>query len=71
MTDQRAETTQRRGIDRRGVVNGAAFVVIGLAFLADELGALELHLGYALPLLVIAAGLWILFGRGRKDPGRR
>lgn len=50
---------------RRGMFAGAVFVVIGVGFLLDELGAIELRLTYLLPLLLIAAGAWIIFGGGR------
>lgn len=60
-----------RSIDRRGLVAGIVFVLLGVAFLLDELDVLEMRLAYVLPLLLIAVGGWILFGRGTtRRPGR-
>lgn len=59
------------GTDRRGLTTGIAFVVIGLAFLLDELGVFELRLASVLPLLLIASGVWVLFGRTMSGGRRR
>ncbi|MCC5953124.1 MAG: hypothetical protein JJU45_13615 [Acidimicrobiia bacterium] len=56
--------------DRRGVVAGLVFVVIGAGFLLDELDVVELRPAYLLPLLLIAAGVWIVVGSARSG-GRR
>lgn len=60
-----------RAVDRRGLTAGVVFVVIGVVFLLDEIDVFELRLTYVLPLLVIASGLWILFGRGARRARRR
>lgn len=52
--------------DRRGVISGLVFVVIGVGFLLDELDVVELRLAYLLPLLLILTGVWILFGGVRR-----
>ena len=56
--------------DRNGVFAGLVFVVIGAVFLLDELGVVELRLAYLLPLLLIGAGAWILFGGARSESRR-
>lgn len=50
----------------RGVFAAVVFVVIGVAFLFDELDVLELRLAYVLPLLLIFAGAWIILGSARR-----
>lgn len=56
--------------DRRGVVAGVLFIAIGVGFLLDELAVVELRLAYLLPLLLIAAGVWILVSARRGSRGR-
>ncbi|TVR22849.1 MAG: hypothetical protein EA389_13080 [Ilumatobacter sp.] len=50
----------------RGVFAAVVFIMIGVGFLLDELGVIELRLAYVLPLLLIFAGVWILFGTARR-----
>jgi len=56
--------------DRRGVVAGLVFIVIGVGFLLHELDVVELRPAYLLPLLLIVAGAWIVLGNARRG-GRR
>jgi uncharacterized membrane protein YjgN (DUF898 family) len=55
--------------DRRGVFSGLVFVVIGVAFLLDELGVVQLRLTYLFPLLLILLGGWIV-AEGLRRQGR-
>jgi hypothetical protein len=43
--------------DRAALTWGAVFATLGVAFLLDELGVWQVHLGVLLPLLLIVAGL--------------
>lgn len=52
--------------DRRGLVAGIVFVVIGVAFLLQELDVLQLRLTYVAPVAVIGAGVWILATAARR-----
>jgi hypothetical protein len=59
---------QRR--DRVGLAFALAFVVAGILFLLDRLGAFELKVVYVLPVFLIALGIGILLGgqAGRPTP---
>ena len=56
-----------RGVDRTGLAFGIAFVVAGVLFLLDRLGAFDLKLSYVLPIFLIVLGLGIVLG-GRTTP---
>lgn len=56
--------------DRRGMVAGLLFVVIGGGFLLDELDVVQLRPAYLLPLLLIVAGAWIVLGSARRGSRR-
>ena len=46
---------------------GAILIVLGLLFLGNNLGLLWwIEARYLLPLLLVAAGAWLMFGRGRR-----
>jgi hypothetical protein len=71
MSGQRGTEETGRDADGRGLTAGIVFIVVGVGFLLDELGVLEVRVAYVLPLLLIATGVWILFGRTvRKERGR-
>lgn len=57
--------------DRRGVIAGLVFIVVGAAFLLDELEVVELRLAYLFPLALIVAGAWILLSGTRRSGGGR
>jgi hypothetical protein len=44
---------------------GAVFIVIGLAFLLEELGVWDVRLGYLLPLVIIGVGASLVLGSTR------
>jgi hypothetical protein len=70
MSTQGTTPSAERRVDRRGLIAGLVFVVLGVAFLLDELDVLEMRLAYVLPVLLIAAGVWILLGRTSNGGGR-
>jgi phage shock protein C len=46
---------------------GAILIVLGLLFLGNNLGLLWwIEARYLLPLILVAAGAWLVFGRGRR-----
>lgn len=46
---------------------GAILIVLGLLFLGNNLGLLWwIEARYLLPLILVAAGAWLMFGRGRR-----
>lgn len=56
------------GWDRSALGFGIFFVVAGVVFLLDRLDVWNLQVAYLLPLLLIAAGIAVLFG-GRTGEG--
>lgn len=58
----------RRGVDRVGLAFGIAFIVAGVLFLLDRLGAFDLRATFVLPIFLIALGVGILVGSGSKAP---
>jgi len=59
-----APTDRRR---RRQHWAGAILIVLGLLFLGNNLGLLWwVEPEYLLPLILVGAGAWLLFGRGRR-----
>jgi hypothetical protein len=62
-------TPQR--FDRASVLAGAFFVLAGVAFLLQALGAWTLRAEYLVPLLLIGFGLAVLLGGSlTRRPGR-
>jgi hypothetical protein len=60
-----APPTDRR--KRRQHWAGAILVILGLLFLGNNLGLLFwIEPEYLLPLILVGAGAWLLFGRGRR-----
>jgi hypothetical protein len=57
-----------QGYSRGAVVAGAVFVVIGAVFLLEEVGVLDIDLGYLLPVLLIALGVAVLLSGRRRPP---
>jgi hypothetical protein len=58
-------TSDRR--KRRQHWAGAILIVLGLIFLGNNLGLLWwVEPQYMLPLILVGAGAWLLFGRGRR-----
>ena len=59
-----APTDRRK---RRQHWAGAILIVLGLLFLGNNLGLLWwIEFEYLMPLILVAAGAWLLFGRGRR-----
>ena len=59
-----APTERRR---RRQHWAGAILIILGLLILGSNLGLLRwARPEYVLPLILVAAGAWLLFGRGRR-----
>lgn len=55
-------------INRGSVVAGVFFILVGAAFLLDELGMWELRAIYVLPVLLIALGVAVILGgTGRSE----
>jgi hypothetical protein len=52
----------RRGPDTGALGSGVFFVVVGVAFLLDQLEVWDVRLAYVLPLLLIGFGLSMLVG---------
>lgn len=52
--------------DRTAVVAGVFFIAVGIAFLLDRLGVVEVTAGWLGPLLLIVLGVGVLVaGRSR------
>jgi hypothetical protein len=58
------------GYNRAAIAAGAFFVVVGTAFLLEELGVFEVNVGYVLPVLLILLGLGVLLTGRRRQPAR-
>lgn len=58
------------GYNRAAIAAGAFFVVVGAAFLLEELGVFEVNVGYVLPVLLILLGLGVLISGRRRQPAR-
>ncbi|MFN8634592.1 MAG: PspC domain-containing protein [Chloroflexota bacterium] len=57
--------TERRR--RRQHWAGAILIVVGLLVLGNNLGLLAwVRMAYVMPLILVVAGAWLLFGRGRR-----
>lgn len=59
-----------RRVDRTSLVAGVAIAVTGIVLLLDRLQAIDLHFGYAGPLLLAAVGAILLTAglEGPRDP---
>lgn len=57
------------GLDRRALLGGAVFVVLGALFLLEDLGVLNLRAAFILPIVLIVLGLAVLVGT-IIEPGR-
>lgn len=55
------------GRNRTALVSGTFFIVVGVFFLLDRLGAIRLGTSFVWPLLLIAVGAGILLGGRRED----
>ncbi len=53
-------------INRGSIVAGAFFILVGVAFLLQELGLWDLKAVYVLPVLLIALGVAVILGGTRK-----
>ena len=57
-----------RPINRGSVVAGVVFILLGTAFLLQELDVWDLKAVYVLPVLLIALGVAVLLGgTGRRE----
>jgi hypothetical protein len=52
---------------RRGVVAGILFVLLGVLFLLEALDVFELAPATLWPVLIVALGIGVLAGTGRED----
>ena len=59
-----------RRIDRTSLVAGLVITVAGLILLLDQLDAIDVDLGYGMPLLIAAVGA-ILLTAGLEGPRKR
>jgi uncharacterized membrane protein len=53
-------------INRGSVVAGAFFILVGVAFLLQELGLWDLKTVYVFPVLLIALGVAVILGGTRR-----
>jgi len=60
-----------RRLDRTSLVAGLVTTVAGVILLLDRLGAIDLDLGYGMPLLIAAVGAILLAAglEGPREPG--
>ena len=56
-----------RRLDRTSLVAGVVIVIAGLVLLLDRVDALDLKIGYGLPMLIAVIGA-ILLTAGREGP---
>lgn len=59
-----------RRLDRTSLVAGVVVVISGIVLLLDQVDAIDLRFGYALPLLIAAIGA-ILLTAGLEGPRDR
>jgi hypothetical protein len=59
-----------RDRDRRAIVFGVFFVVVGVAFLLDRLDVWTIRARYLAPILLIAFGMAVLLGARRSSRPR-
>lgn len=57
---------QRREVNITSVVAGILFIVLGLLFLLERAGVLEVRAAYVWPLVLISLGVGILLGGSRR-----
>ena len=60
-----------RGRKERALAFGVVLVIVGLIFLAESLGITDAGIRELWPLILIGAGLAILYERGRRRWRRR
>jgi uncharacterized membrane protein len=53
-------------INRGSIVAGAFFILVGVAFLLQELGLWDLKTVYVFPVLLIALGVAVILGGTRR-----
>lgn len=53
-------------INRGSIVAGAFFILVGVAFLLQELGLWDLNAVYVFPVLLIALGVAVILGGTRR-----
>jgi uncharacterized membrane protein len=57
------------GLDRRALLGGLVFVVLGILFLLEDLGVIDLKAVFVLPIVLILVGAAVLVG-SLMDTGR-
>ena len=57
------------GWDRRALLGGLVFGILGILFLLEDLGVLELKAVFVLPIVLIVVGVAVLVG-SLMDTGR-
>lgn len=60
------ERPDDRGFEPAALGVGIFFIVVGLVFLLERLGVLEVRAGVVWPLLLIVLGLAVLVAAGRR-----
>lgn len=58
-----------RDLDRTSIVAGLVFIVLGVLFLLERAGVLDVQPAYVWPLLLIGLGVAVLLG-GRRERHR-
>jgi uncharacterized membrane protein len=53
-------------VNRGSIVAGVFFILVGVAFLLQELGLWDLKAVYVLPVLLIALGVAVILGGTRR-----
>ena len=53
-------------VNRGSIVAGAFFILVGVAFLLQELGLWDLNAVYVFPVLLIALGVAVILGGTRR-----
>lgn len=59
-----------RRVDGTALTAGIVFIVLGLAFLAERLGIVDVSARFVVPVLLVALGAAMLFGRSDAGPDR-
>ena len=50
------------------LISGIAFIALGVMFLLERLGVVDISAGLGLPVLLIAFGAWLLLSTSRPAP---
>ncbi|MEA2348504.1 MAG: hypothetical protein QOG62_2291 [Thermoleophilaceae bacterium] len=59
-----------KGVDIATLAAGVATIALGILLLLDQLGLIDLTIGFLVPALLAAAGV-VLLASGLSGPGRR